>query len=51
MTMRMERVHYSAVWPDGSLMYPGVWVELWVLVCPTVWMLVATKPEEPEVGT
>jgi len=48
--MIQVKVHYAAQWPDGSLMYPGVWIETWVKVCPTVWMLIAVEPEEQEVG-
>lgn len=46
--LRFIRVRYSAKWPDETLMYPGVWVETWALVCPGVWMLVKVDPETGE---
>lgn len=44
--VRFVKVRYSAQWTDGSPMYPGTWVETWVLICPTVWMLVGIEPEK-----
>lgn len=44
--LRRNEVRSSAVHEDGSLMYPGVWLETWALMAGTsVWILIGFEPE------
>jgi hypothetical protein len=44
--IKQIRVQYTSQWPDRSLMFPGIWIETYVLLCPGVWWLIDSRPEE-----
>lgn len=45
MKLDQYRGRHVACRKDGSLLFPGVWVEVYALMIPGVWILVGFMPE------
>lgn len=46
--IRVVPVRLSSQYLDGSPMYPGVWLQVWLFnPCLKVWSMVDLKPDQP----